>query len=333
MTLLVLDELNGRTRLNRIAHGEARGEFELRDLLFDHPEILPLAEIDPSFGPVVPVATELNVPGVGRIDAVFIDRCGRLVILECKLWRNPEARREVIAQILDYAREVAQWRYEDLLREVSNRLRVSDRNILFELARNSFAGLTEASFVDHVAQNLKAGRFLLVIAGDGIKEGTERIGEYLKAQPGLAFGFGMIEVAAYSWFDASTGRTRRILHPRVLARSIAIERHVIRFENDAARIEVVDHDRRKAAQGDAKPSDDFRVAARRFVDQLIAELPLHRQRARAGYGAAPIRVPGILAAAGDPRFQSWGRADDRSFSMRTWDPAELLAVASAADDD
>ena len=196
MTLLVLDELNGRTRLDRIAHGEARGEFELRDLLFDHPEILPLAEIDPSFGPVVPVATELNVPGVGRIDAVFIDRCGRLVILECKLWRNPGARREVIAQILDYAREVAQWRYEDLLREVSSRLRVSNRNILFELARNSFAGLTEAGFVDHVAQNLKAGRFLLVIAGDGIKEGTERIGEYLKAQPGLAFGFGMIEVAA-----------------------------------------------------------------------------------------------------------------------------------------
>ena len=26
------------------------------------------------------------------------------MLIECKLWRNPEARREVVGQILDYAK-------------------------------------------------------------------------------------------------------------------------------------------------------------------------------------------------------------------------------------
>ena len=44
---------------------------------------------------------------------------GRLTLAEFKLWRNPQARREVIGQILDYAKELASWRYADLQREVS----------------------------------------------------------------------------------------------------------------------------------------------------------------------------------------------------------------------
>ena len=38
---------------------------------------------------------------------------------EFKLWRNPHARREVIGQILDYAKDLASWSYEDLQRQIS----------------------------------------------------------------------------------------------------------------------------------------------------------------------------------------------------------------------
>lgn len=34
--------------------------------------------------------------------------------MECKLWRNPQARREVLAQILEYASLLRGWSYGDL---------------------------------------------------------------------------------------------------------------------------------------------------------------------------------------------------------------------------
>ena len=72
-------------------------------------------------------------PRLGFLDVLLISEHGRLVVVECKLWRNPQARREVVGQILDYARELARYGYEDLQRIVSNRLG-RQGNILYELA-------------------------------------------------------------------------------------------------------------------------------------------------------------------------------------------------------
>jgi len=100
MTLVLLTEGQGRPRIvRRVPEGAARREDALRDLLFAHPAMLPVSEIDPGMGLLVPIARELNVPDVGRIDAFLMDARGHLVIVECKLWRNPQARREVVGQI------------------------------------------------------------------------------------------------------------------------------------------------------------------------------------------------------------------------------------------
>jgi hypothetical protein len=48
---------------------------------------------------------------------------GLPVLVECKLWRNPQGRREVVGQILDYAKELSRWSSSDLQREVSRRLK------------------------------------------------------------------------------------------------------------------------------------------------------------------------------------------------------------------
>lgn len=69
------------------------------------------------------------------------------------------------------------------------------------------------------------------MVGDGITEGTRRIGEYLRDQPGLAFEFGLVEIAEYRWTDSS-GAHLSIVQPRILAQTTVIERHVIR--NNAA---------------------------------------------------------------------------------------------------
>src|SRR5688572_5879504 len=83
--------------------GDLGGKDEawLRDTIFTTPQILPVSEIDPTFGPLVPLCRELRTPA-GPVDAVFINERGRLTFIECKLWKNPQSRREVVGQILDY---------------------------------------------------------------------------------------------------------------------------------------------------------------------------------------------------------------------------------------
>ena len=67
-------------------------------------------------GPVA-ICTELNTLA-GPIDNFMVTPSGLPVLVECKLWRNPEARREVVSQILDYAKELSRWSSSDVQREV-----------------------------------------------------------------------------------------------------------------------------------------------------------------------------------------------------------------------
>src|SRR3546814_2306827 len=85
MTLVLLHGDDDPLLVARVPEGVARHENVLRDLLFAHPAMLPVGDIDPGIGPLAAVARELNIPGVGRIDALQADGRGRLVIVECKL--------------------------------------------------------------------------------------------------------------------------------------------------------------------------------------------------------------------------------------------------------
>src|ERR1700730_8718490 len=97
-------------RLERI---EPFREARLQQFIFEHSEALPIAEIEPAFGPLIPVWIELRT-NAGPVDIMFVNSEGLLTLVECKLWKNPEARREVIGQILDYAKEISSWTYEEL---------------------------------------------------------------------------------------------------------------------------------------------------------------------------------------------------------------------------
>lgn len=96
-------------------------EDHIQALVHEHPSILPIAEIDPIFKGAVAVCRELETPA-GPIDNFLVTPSGLPVLVECKLWRNAEARREVVGQILDYAKELARFTVSDLQREVAKRL-------------------------------------------------------------------------------------------------------------------------------------------------------------------------------------------------------------------
>ena len=195
-------------------------ESSLQDLLFRLPQTLPVAAIDAAYSGAVPVCRELKTLA-GYVDALYVNPLGQLILAEFKLWRNPQARREVIGQILDYTKELASWSYEDLQREVSRSLGRRG-NLLYELIRANTPEVNEAEFVDNVSRHLRRGEFLLLINGDGIREGVENIVDFVQRNSGLHFKLALVEAALYR--DTAS---RIIVQPRILARTEIVRRIVV----------------------------------------------------------------------------------------------------------
>lgn len=146
---------------------------------------------------------------------------GLPVLVECKLWRNPEGRREVVGQILDYAKELARWSSSDLQREVARRV-PGHGNPLLRLLYEAGHSVDEIAFNDALTYNLRKGRFLLLIVGDGIREGVETIAEYLQRHLGLHFSLGLVEMPVFHHPGGGY-----VVTPRVLARTAMITRQVV----------------------------------------------------------------------------------------------------------
>lgn len=196
-------------------------EAEIQALVHLHPETLPIAEIDPMFIGAVAVCREMQLGKAGRLDNFLVTPSGLPVLVECKLWRNPEARREVVGQILDYAKVLSRWSFSDLQREVSRRTGKGP-NALLDLVRTSNPTVDDVGFIDAITFNLRRGRFLLLVLGDGVREDVEAIAAYLQAHAGLHFTFGLVEFPIYRLPGGE-----RLVAPRVLARTTSITRNVV----------------------------------------------------------------------------------------------------------
>ena len=90
-----------------------RSERWLQQLIHRHPTCLPMDEIEPGIGRLIPVCMELPLR-VRSVDNLFITPEGNLVIVEVKLWGKPEARRQVVAQTLEYATALFRLDYTKL---------------------------------------------------------------------------------------------------------------------------------------------------------------------------------------------------------------------------
>lgn len=232
---VLIDSL-GRSELLLPLQLESNGAYDeafLQRLIFENPRLLPVAEIDPSFEGLVPICTELNTKS-GPIDLFLINRLGLPTLVETKLWRNIEARRKVIGQILDYAKEIGRWSYTDLQRAVSQRLKLPG-NTLFDRLRAEHPDLDEATFVDDVTKNLRNGRFLLLIVGDGIREDVVHITEYLQRHSGLHFVFGLVELPLFQLSDG-----RRLACPRIVATTTIVGRTIIEVRDGVVTVDADD---------------------------------------------------------------------------------------------
>jgi len=224
--------------LKRVSFAAGGDEFNyneewLQNLLFANPSSLPIKEIDSAYQNLVPICTELNTPA-GPIDVFYATPDGQLVLLEAKLWRNPEARRKVIGQILDYAKELNGWDYEELQKQVSRR-RSMPGNALYQLVQAKYPNTDESEFVDGVSRSLRTGRFMLLIVGDGIREGAGAIAQFLDNVGHLQFSLGLVEVGLYEMPEKGV-----LVQPRVLAKTVIINRTVIELSSPDIKIQPAD---------------------------------------------------------------------------------------------
>jgi hypothetical protein len=202
----------------------------IQRICFENPSILPVDEIEPSFGGIVSICKEL-VTDSGPCDLVYLNANGFITIAECKLWRNPEARRKAVGQILDYAKDVTKWDYQKFEGECL-KARGSGEPSLYEILRAYFPDIVEQELVDRIQTNIRRGRFLLLIVGDGIRENMEDLISYVQGHGGLSFTLALVELPVYR----NPNTEQLIILPRVLAKTKEIERTVIRVE-ESGRLE------------------------------------------------------------------------------------------------
>lgn len=181
----------------------------------------------------------------------YVTTQGNLILVECKLWRNPEARRKVIAQIMDYAKEIAGWGYQDLMDAINRANKTDHTNPLYSLAEKHPETPAEAQFVEQVSRNLRLGRHMLLIVGDGIQEGAEKLAEFLQQNMALQFTLALVQMGLYRF----PGRQGHIVIPHVLMKTTMIERAVIRIED--GKIRVTEPDNRTQSAGSTQRAENL----------------------------------------------------------------------------
>jgi hypothetical protein len=217
-------------------------EAWLQELLRTQPDVLPVREIEPIFHPMIPIGREVATE-TGIIDNLFISHRGYLTLVETKLWRNPEAKREVVAQAIDYGSSLAKWNYDRLnnvAREYTGKYTSAQLDLVDWVEKQ--LGPVEGGryfFEETVAKNLRLGRFLTLIVGDRIRRSVIEMISYVNKYPALALDIALVELWCY---QIKRGQSWPLLvMPHVVTRTEIVERSVIQVtvtEGKAPEIDV-----------------------------------------------------------------------------------------------
>lgn len=207
-------------------------ESLLQELVDSTPCVLPIREYLPSTTALFSLGREIPVDlgaNNGYIDNLLVTNDGYLVIVETKLYRNPEGIREVIAQTLQYGMAVGQMSMAELevriKRGQSPALTKGESIrdcVLRQATEQDFPDLLADDFDEALERHLRRGEMLLLIVSDGIHIGVERVTHWLNEQGNSSpFKFGLVELKFY------THGTDRLVIPRTVLKTREVSRHVV----------------------------------------------------------------------------------------------------------
>ena len=204
-------------QLTELCQATYESEDLFQKLLSDHPAMLRLAG-GPQ-GELLLIRREQPVPdamnGSDRwsLDHLFLDRQGVPVLVEVKRASDTRARREVVAQMLDYAANgVAYWPIDRIIQAYKETSATAGIEPDLNLA-DFLEGADPEAFWRSVEANLRSGRVRMLFVADRIPKELARIIEFLNEQMRPAEVLA-IEVEQY------TGLTGiRTLVPRLIGQT------------------------------------------------------------------------------------------------------------------
>jgi uncharacterized protein YlzI (FlbEa/FlbD family) len=209
-----------------------RDEAWVQRLIFEHPELLPAAEFDEAYYPLVAAGREIETPS-GFVDNLYVSPSGTITLVETKLWQNPEKHRTVVAQVIDYAKEISRWSYDELnaaILKASRQSTESHKQTLDELIQPHLAplGLGLADFQERIIRTLANGALLLLIVGDRISPNLALLTESISGAPGLDFRLGLVELHLYPLIDSTDWPI--LIVPDIVGRTVEKTRGVIKVQ-------------------------------------------------------------------------------------------------------
>ena len=196
-------------------------EDELQALLAEHPELLDGEQMRPGDPRRwILISREKGIaetPASGHrwaLDHLIIDQDAVPTLAEVKRGSNPELRRTIVGQLLEYAAHATEtWTADELRRTFEESTVAQDLEPDKVLAKllDSDGEPDADAFWQSVATNLAARRLRLLFVADAIPDPLERVAEFLNEQ------MPNIEVLAVEikQFRGNAGQT---LVPRVIGR-------------------------------------------------------------------------------------------------------------------
>ncbi|MEJ1959918.1 MAG: hypothetical protein WDM70_11280 [Nitrosomonadales bacterium] len=220
----------------------------LQDIVDKSPEVLPIRDFYPAITSVCSLGREIPLDlgeRQGFIDNLLVTNDGHLVIVETKLYRNPEAVRDAVVQTLEYGMAVHKMSLLDLESRIRRGDQRGKRLQNDETIRSRAASLMGFSDEFEIAleRYQRTGEILLLIVADGIRTSVERITQWMNDNgSSTPIKFGLVELRFYELPDG-----QKIVIPRTLLQTKEISRHVV----------VVDIQNETAAKVSAVVQDKF----------------------------------------------------------------------------
>ena len=209
--------LNGQSHPVAVNQAAFDLESDLQTLIAQYPDLLPGHLINPDDPRRwLLVQQEMGIPDdedLGdrwRLDHLFLDQDGVPTLVEVKMERDQRGRREVVAQILDYAANaVLRWSFERIQTAMENRCR--DINVSADEVLADFIGTDNSDeFWGKVKKNLESQTIRMIFLSDKIHPELRTIVEFLNRQMNPA------EVLAVELqYFADDSRTIRTLVPTI----------------------------------------------------------------------------------------------------------------------
>lgn len=213
-------------------------EHWLQELLIKNPSLLPSKELDEEWPELIPLGREVPVKA-GSIDNLYITPNGLICLVETKLWRNFEAHRTVVAQIIAYAKDLAGMTFDSFKECVEKSTLFNKKpNFWYRISRH-LKGLNRIEFQHGVQESLNHGRFLLLIVGDKIYPEVALILDTIQSAPNLEYKIGLIELHMYR--EKGDSKWPVLVLPHIVMKTKEKIRSVVRiiYEGKKPDIDVV----------------------------------------------------------------------------------------------